>query len=62
MSRRYKDMSENKYVVLNIREQRLKENRKCKCSDDEDKKCGCSKPKDTPASKARNWLFNNLKR
>jgi len=55
-------MSENKYVVLNIREQRLKENRKCKCSDDEDKKCGCSKPKDTPASKARNWLFNNLKR
>ena len=59
---RYKNMSENKWKVLNIREQRLKENRKCKCSDDEDKKCGCSKPKDTIATQARNWLFNNLKR
>ena len=63
MSRRYKDMSENKYVVLNIREQRLKENRKCKCSDSVDKECGCNeKKKENTATKARNWLFNNLKR
>ncbi len=56
-------MSENKYVVLNIREQRLKENRKCKCSDSVDKECGCNgKKKETKATQARNWLFNNLKR
>ena len=49
--------------TLSIREQRLKENRKCKCSDsvDKDKECGCSEKK-SRANKGRAFLFNNLKR
>jgi len=49
-----------KVYSMNIREQRLKENRKCKCSDSVDKKCGCNES--TDSTKARQWLFNNLKR
>ena len=45
---------------INIREQRLNNNRKCKCSDSVDKECGCNESKES--NEARNWLFNNLKR
>ena len=49
--------------TLNIRERRLKENRKCKCSDsvDENKECGCNEKK-VKANKGRAFLFNNLKK
>lgn len=49
--------------TLSIREQRLKENRKCKCSDsvEENKECGCNEKK-ARANKGRAFLFNNLKR
>jgi hypothetical protein len=52
--------------TLNIREQRLKENCKCNKHEDSKAKCGCHtsvlEKKETKATKARSFLFNNLKR
>lgn len=53
---RLKDMQDNKWKVLNIREQRLKEN-SCKCGKPLSQ-CDDNKVEESIAQKARKFLMN----
>ena len=57
---RLEQMRNNKYVTLNIREQRLKENCKCGKYNPQSSNCKCNESKKNKKNAHRDFLFGNI--
>lgn len=57
---RLEQMRNNKYVTLNIREQRLKENCKCGKYNPQSSNCKCQETKKKKRNAHRDFLFGNI--
>ena len=57
---RLEQMRNNKYVTLNIREQRLKENCKCGKYNPQSSNCKCNETKKSKRNAHRDFLFGNI--